>query len=248
MTLPAPLRTFAVIPAVDLRAGRCVRLVQGDPARERVYSDDPVAVARTWAQRGAPWLHVVDLDGAFAGRPVHRDLIEAIARAVLVPVQAGGGVRTLEDVERLLAAGVARVVLGTAALALAPAVAGRFGERVVAALDVRGGRTMVDGWRAAGDDPLDLARRLVDAGIRRFIYTAVSRDGTLTGPDVEAVGAFCRTVQVPVLAAGGVGRPADLAALAEAGAAGAIVGRALYEGRVDLMAVGTGTATGGSAW
>ncbi len=223
-----------VIPAIDLRGGRCVRLIQGDRAHELLYSDDPVAVARHWAGQGARWLHVVDLDGAFAGRPVQLDLIRAIAAATSLPVQVGGGFRTSADLAAGFDAGASRIILGTAAPALA-AEATRLGDRVIASVDVKDGQVTEQGWTVqTGQDPLAAARSLIELGFSRLIYTDARRDGTLEGIDAEAVRHFVREAGVPVIAAGGIASETDLAALASTGVEGVIVGRALYEGRIDL--------------
>lgn len=222
-----------VIPAIDIRAGRVVRLQQGDRRREQVYGDDPVRWALRFRDLGASWLHVVDLDGAFQGRPMHLALVREIA-ALGIPVQLGGGFRSVESIEAGLATGASRIIVGTAARALGAALAG-FGEHVVVSLDARGGRVAVEGWErqtAVGVD--GLARELRDAGVRRFIYTDIDRDGMLAGPNLDALAAFVRTAGVPVIAAGGVSGPADLDAAAAAGVEGVVVGRAVYEGRLDL--------------
>ncbi len=226
-----------IIPAIDLRGGRCVRLLQGDPARMIVYGDDPVAVARRWIGEGAQRLHVVDLDGAFAGHPVQLALVEAIAR-LGVPVQVGGGFRTIEDLEAGFASGADRVILGTAALTLAAAAASRFGPCLVASIDTKDGQTAVGGWTVAtGVDPISLAMSLKARGIRRFIYTDIARDGMLTGPAVAALRTFVSTIAVPVMAAGGVATTADVDALDGTGVEGVIIGRALYEGHITLHAM-----------
>lgn len=236
-----------VIPAIDIRGGRCVRLIQGDAQRERVYADDPVQVAREWTLQGARWLHVVDLDGAFAGRPVHLDLLRAITASTDVPVQAGGGFRTLEDIEAGLDAGAARVVLGTAALGLAEEANRRFGERVAAAVDVKDGRVAAEGWVTFQDsDPATWGRALAARGIRRFIYTDIARDGMLAGPDVAGVAAFIAAMGVPVIASGGVASPEDVRNLERVGVEGVIVGRALYEGGIDLKEASTGMILDGA--
>lgn len=222
-----------VIPAIDIRAGRVVRLQQGDRRREQIYGDDPVRWAARFRDLGASWLHVVDLDGAFQGRPVHLDAVRRIA-ALGIPVQLGGGFRTLESIASGLAAGASRIIVGTAARALGEALA-VFGEQVAVSLDARGGRVAVEGWeRQTGTRIEELAGGLRDQGVRRFIYTDIDRDGMLAGPNLEALAAFVRTAAVPVIAAGGVSGPADLDAAAAAGVEGVIVGRALYEGRLDL--------------
>jgi len=226
-----------VIPAIDLRHRRCVRLIQGDAGRELVYADDPLLVAARWAQQGARWLHVVDLDGALAGRPVQLDLVRAIVQHSGVPVQVGGGFRTAEDVETGLAIGAARVIVGTAASRLAGALSSRYGERVAVAVDVKAGRVAVKGWTEVRDlDPISLGRQLVAQGISRFVYTDAGRDGMLAGPDLDSVRAFMESVGVPVIAAGGIASNRDISALGELGVEGVVVGRALYEGKVDLSA------------
>ncbi|MBI4254706.1 MAG: 1-(5-phosphoribosyl)-5-[(5-phosphoribosylamino)methylideneamino] imidazole-4-carboxamide isomerase [Candidatus Rokubacteria bacterium] len=229
-----------VIPAVDLRGGRCVRLVEGRADRETVFSDDPVAMAVRWAALGAERLHVVDLDGAFAGEPRQTALVAAIARAVApVPVEAGGGLRSLEAVADVLAAGACWAVLGTRAALdggfLADACRAH-GERIIVAVDARGDRVAVRGWTGVTDQMVvDVARRAREAGAGALLYTDVSRDGTELGPNVEATAALARAVPLPVLASGGVGRLEDLARLAAVpGVAGCIVGRALYTGALDL--------------
>jgi phosphoribosylformimino-5-aminoimidazole carboxamide ribotide isomerase len=231
-------RAFEVIPSIDIRGGRCVRLYQGDYARETVYDADPVAVARRWAGLGAPRLHVVDLDAARTGEPVNAALVTAIARAVAVPVQAGGGIRDEATARRYLEAGVRRVVLGTAAVrdpALVERLAAADPEAVVVALDARDGVVRTDGWTVSGGVRAEeLARWMMAAGVRRFLYTDIARDATLTEPNYEALGALVRATGAAVIASGGVARVAQLRRLAAAGAEGAIIGRALYTGDVDL--------------
>ena len=227
-----------IIPAIDLRGGRCVRLVQGDYDRETVFSDDPVATAQRWVSEGAPRLHVVDLDGAREGRPVNADAAGTIIAAVAIPVQVAGGVRDLDAVERWLAAGADRVVLGTAAVrdpTLAQEAARRHGERIAVSVDGRDGLFAAEGWREQTDQRVDdLLRRFVELGVQRFIYTDIGVDGTLTAPNYEAVAALVRATPAPLIAAGGVAEVAHLVRLAGLGVEGAIVGRALYEGRVSL--------------
>jgi phosphoribosylformimino-5-aminoimidazole carboxamide ribotide isomerase len=228
-------------PAIDLRGGRAVRLYQGDYARETVYSDDPVAQAVAFADDGAEWIHVVDLDAARTGRPENRAAIAAIAAAVDVPVQTGGGVRDEAAADALFSAGVARVVIGTAALEQ-PALVGRLAARapVAVGLDARGREVAVRGWEeGSGRDLLDVARQFADVGVEALVVTEIGRDGTLEGPDLAGLAEVLEASALPVIASGGVGTLDDLRRLAALGAAGrelsgAIVGRALYEGAFTL--------------
>jgi phosphoribosylformimino-5-aminoimidazole carboxamide ribotide isomerase len=233
-----------IIPAIDISEGKCVRLLQGDPRRKIVYADDPVAVAKRWIGVGARRLHVVDLDGAFAGRSQHLGIIEAIAQ-LGVALQVGGGFRTLEDLDVGFARGADRLIIGTAAPGLAEAAAARFGDRIAVSIDTKDGETAVQGWTTgSGFTPVHLAIPLVELGVRRFIYTDVARDGMLTGPAVASLLAFVGAVRVPVIAAGGVASPADVEALRTTGVEGVIIGRALYEGLVDFrkMLAGQGSS------
>lgn len=228
--------------AVDIRGGRCVRLRQGDYGAETVYDDDPVARAVQMAGAGAGWIHVVDLDGARSGRPDNASVVAEIAAAVDVPVQAGGGVRTAATAEAWFAAGVERVVLGTAALrdpALVRDLAGA--HRVAVGLDARAGEVVTDGWlQGSGRSVLDVARSFATDGVDAFVVTDISRDGTLTGPDLLGLARMLDAVDVDVVASGGVGSIEDLQALAsiEGGGGrrltGAIVGTALYERRFTV--------------
>jgi phosphoribosylformimino-5-aminoimidazole carboxamide ribotide isomerase len=228
-----------IFPAIDLRGGQCVRLVQGDYARETVFDPDPGAVARRWAEQGASFLHLVDLDGARLGRPVNADGVRAAVRAGGLPCQLGGGIRTEDDLRTALDWGVTRVIVGTRAVRdpeWLAAVCKRFPGRVAVGIDARDGRVQTDGW-LAGSDVLaaDLARSCSTWGVCAIIYTDVSRDGTLTGPNVEATAELARAVpDVPVIASGGVGGLDDVARLARAGIPGCIIGRALYDGRFSL--------------
>jgi len=230
---------FEIVPAVDLKAGRCVRLRQGRADVETVFSDDPVAIARRWEGSGARRLHVVDLDGAFAGRPAQTELVCAMIRAVAVPVQVGGGLREIAHVEAVLEAGARWAVVGTRA-ALDPVflgeVCGRFGEQVMIGIDASDGRVAVDGWtRVLELDALALARDAAAAGAAGIIYTDIARDGTQNGPNLWSTGAVAQAAGIPVFASGGVGSLEDIRQLATvAGLAGVIVGRALYSGAVDL--------------
>lgn len=230
-----------VIPAIDLQGGRCVRLLEGRADRATVFGDDPVLMARRWAAAGAPRLHVVDLDGAFQGAPCHAAVIAAIAAAVPVPVEVGGGLRDLDAVEAALATGARWAVLGTRA-ALEPAfleaACGRWPGRILVGVDARDGRVAVRGWTEVLPlAALDLARRAARAGASAVVYTDVRRDGTGQGPNLEATAALAAGAGVPVIASGGVAGVDDLVQLAAIpGVAGAVVGRALYTGAVDLRA------------
>jgi phosphoribosylformimino-5-aminoimidazole carboxamide ribotide isomerase len=226
-------------PAIDLRHGRCVRLYQGDYARETVYADDPVAQARAFAAEGAPWVHVVDLDAARTGNPRNYDLVAAVAAAVDVPVQCGGGVRDDAAADALLERGVQRVVVGTAALERPDwvrSLAGRCPGGVAVGLDARGRDVAVRGWvQGSGHDLVDVARRFEDAGVAALVVTDIRRDGTLSGPALDQLAAALEATSVDVIASGGVGTLADLRTLSVLEVegrrlAGTIVGRALYEG------------------
>lgn len=227
-------------PAIDLRGGRCVRLQQGDYARETVYGDDPVRVALGFEEAGARWIHVVDLDAALGGGAPNLAAIERVCAAVSCAVQTGGGVRSAADAGERFAAGAARVVVGSAAVAqpeLVDDLAARHPGRVAVGLDARGRDVAVHGWtESTGRDLLDLARRFDREGVAALVVTEIGRDGTMEGPDLGQLAAVLAAVRAPVVASGGVGSLADLRALAglEAGGrrlAGAIAGRALYEGR-----------------
>jgi phosphoribosylformimino-5-aminoimidazole carboxamide ribotide isomerase len=228
-----------IIPAVDIRGGRCVRLYQGDFQRETVFGDDPVAVALSWQEAGATRLHVVDLDGAREGRPVNARVIGHLIEALLIPVEVGGGLRDRRSIDLYLEAGANRVVLGTAAVKdpalLAEAIA-EHGQRIVVGVDARVGMVAVEGWRE--ETPLaaaELMSELAAKGVPRFIYTDALRDGTLQGPDFAAVEAVLARVGVPVIYAGGVSNIADLVRLASLPLEGAIIGQALYTGAVDFQ-------------
>ena len=229
-----------IIPAIDLRGGQVVRLYQGDFRQETVYSGDAVAVALEWQQAGVPRIHVVDLDGARTGRLVNLEAIEAIAAKVTVPLQVGGGIRDLNAMAKLVQAGVQRVVLGTAAVrdpglvrfacqALGP-------EAVVVGLDARDGKVAVQGWSQAVEREVQsLAVAMAALGVLRFIYTDIATDGTMSGPNVEAVAALIQATGAHIIASGGVRSMEDLARLADVGVEGVIVGSALYRGAIDLQ-------------
>ncbi|MFN4033128.1 MAG: 1-(5-phosphoribosyl)-5-[(5-phosphoribosylamino)methylideneamino]imidazole-4-carboxamide isomerase [Fimbriimonadales bacterium] len=232
------MKPLEVIPAIDLRGGYAVRLLQGDYERETRYHDDPVAVAQHWAQRGAPRLHIVDLDGAQAGEPVQVDLIERIARSVDIPIQVGGGIRNETHIQQLLAVGAERVVLGTIAVQnpdFAEQMFRAHGARIALALDVKSGAAATHGWQSVSETPfLEFAQQMAQRGAARIIFTQIERDGTLQGVAFEPLLALLRAVSVPVIASGGVRDESDLKtlhALAQSTTLeGVIVGKALYEG------------------
>ena len=227
-----------IYPAIDLRGGRCVRLVEGDFARETAFDADPGEAAARFADAGAEWLHVVDLDGAKAGEPVNSAAIARIRAAVAMPIQLGGGIRTEAHIAAALASGVDRVILGTAAIqdvGLVERALARWGERIAIGLDARDGKLAASAWLEQTDVlAVDLARRLTAVGARTFIFTDIRRDGTLQGPNLDALGEMVRAVDAAVIASGGVGAIGDIDDILHTGAAGAIIGRALYDGRVDL--------------
>ncbi len=243
-----------LFPAIDLRGGRCVRLYQGDYDQETVYGDDPVAVAIGFADAGARWVHIVDLDAARGDGPRNRPAIAEVAQALAkrgVAVQTGGGVRDVAAVDELLAAGVRRVVIGTAAFA-DPDLVGRAAANhpggVAVGLDARGGQVAVQGWtEASGVGVLDAVARFSDEGVAAFVVTDIARDGTLAGPDIDGLASVCAATDVDVVASGGVGSLDDLRALARLPLAGVIVGKAIYEGRVEVAdALGVLTEAAGS--
>jgi len=231
-----------IFPAIDLRQGRCVRLRRGRPDAETLYSDDPVAVAKRWVREGAQWLHVVNLDGAFGVSSPNLRIAGQIAASVEVPLQFGGGLRTLADIEKALGLGITRVILGTVALHQPQLVAQaieRFGpERIMVSIDAQDGRVAAHGWRELSDlEAVDLARRMRDIGVQRVVYTDISRDGMLTGVNVPATERLARESGLRVIAAGGVASLKDiqmLKAAEESGIEGVIIGQALYTGAISL--------------
>jgi phosphoribosylformimino-5-aminoimidazole carboxamide ribotide isomerase len=229
-----------ILPAIDLRGGRCVRLRQGDYAQETVFGEDPAGMACRWVEQGASFLHLVDLDGARQGHPVNGDSVRRIVEAARVPCQLGGGVRTEEHLAEVLGWGVQRIILGTRALQdpdWCEAMCRRFPGRIAMGIDARAGRVATEGWQNVSDRPaLGLARQCAGWPLAAIVYTDISRDGMLEGPNVEATGELAAAVPVPVIASGGVTTLDDVARLARHRLAGCIVGRALYEGRLDLAA------------
>ena len=231
------MSTFSVIPAIDVLEGRCVRLSEGRREHVTIEGGDPAAAAARFVADGARYLHLVDLDGAFSGRPSPGLVERIVAAASGVPVQIGGGLRDARSVEAAHAAGAARVIVGTAALdpALLTELAGRFGPRLLVAIDTRDGRVVADGWVSESDlSPDELARRCADAGAERLLVTSTRRDGSLAGPDVELLAGVIEGSSLPVLAAGGIASLDDLGRLRALGCEGAIVGSAIWAGRFGL--------------
>ena len=228
-----------IIPSIDLKAGRCVRLFQGDFQQETVFSDDPVAVALGWQEQGAHLLHLVDLDGAADGTPANLPIIEDIAEALGIPVQVGGGIRARVTADRLIAAGVARVVIGTAAIEDPSLVEGLCrdysSESTVVAVDARNGLVAIRGWTEGSEvGAMDLAKSMAKLGVPRLLYTDISRDGTLTSPNFEANAELVRETGLKVQASGGVSALEHVAQLAHTGVEGVIIGTALYRGTITL--------------
>jgi phosphoribosylformimino-5-aminoimidazole carboxamide ribotide isomerase len=230
-----------ILPAIDLRGGKCVRLTQGDYARETVFGDDPVAMARRWVGDGARALHLVDLDGAREGKPVNRDVIRRIVQAVDVPCQVGGGLRTEEDIKETLEAGVARVVLGTRALddpAWVRQMAQIYPKRIVLGLDARDGKVATHGWLNTSEvTVLDVAREFANWPLYAIVYTDIARDGMLQGPNLDGLASLAEAVPLPVIASGGVTTLQNVRDLMKRKLFGCIIGRALYEGKIDLSTV-----------
>ena len=228
-----------VIPAIDLRGGRCVRLHQGDFQRETVFSDDPLSTALHWQEEGGPRLHVVDLDGAASGEPVHLNVIASIVSALGIPVQVGGGIRTAETARAWLEAGVDRVVIGTAAVRnpqMVEEVCRTHGkDRVVVSIDAREGMVALQGWTESSEvSVMELSRKMAGLGVARLLYTDIARDGMLSGPDIETNAELAKDSGMAILASGGVSSAEDIRQLLGTGVEGVIVGRALYAGTVSL--------------
>jgi len=230
-------------PAIDLKDGRCVRLKRGEMGKATIFNDDPAAQARTFASQGFSHLHIVDLNGAFAGKPVNASAVEAILAAVPTPLQLGGGIRSLDVMEAWLSRGIARVILGTVAVrepALVHDACRRFPGRIAVGIDAKGGKVAVEGWATVSElEATELAQRFEGAGVAALIYTDIDRDGVLAGLNLAATAALGRAVSIPVIASGGLAGLADVEALLRPEyrrIAGAIAGRALYDGRLDARA------------
>src|SRR5512133_3936982 len=230
-----------VIPAIDLKEGKCVRLEQGLMDKDTIFNDNPAAQARAWQDQGAEMLHIVDLDGAFAGEPRNRAAIEAIVAAITIPSQLGGGIRDIETIEAYLSLGLSRVIIGTAAQRnpeLVKEACLRFPGRIVVGIDAKDGMVAVQGWaEVTGITAVDLARKFEDCGVAAIIYTDISRDGMLQGPNLEATKALAEAVSIPVIASGGVSSLKDiqnLMAIEASGVTGVITGKAVYTGAIKL--------------
>lgn len=225
-------------PAIDIRGGKAVRLVEGDFDRETAFDADPVDAARRWATAGAEWIHIVDLDGARSGSGANRDAIARIRDTVTCRIQLGGGIRSLETIAGLLDSGIDRVILGSIAVTdpqvVIDAVA-RHGDRIAVGLDARDGKLATSGWETQTDaDAFETARVMGDAGVEHIVFTDIRRDGTLTGPNVEALRRMVASTTAGVIASGGIGSADDVLGLRDTGVSGVIIGRALYDGRIDL--------------
>ena len=227
-----------IVPAVDIKGGRCVRLYQGDYGQETVFDEDPVTAALTWYSQGARWLHIVDLDGAAAGEPKNMDVVEEIMKQTGLSVELGGGIRSEEVAERLLHQGISRIILGTAAIenrALVKKLCQRFGEAIAVSLDARDGKIAIRGWQKnTVVEVLQLCREMVEAGVRRLVYTDIKRDGSLTEPNFDMIKKLLGEVDVPVIVAGGISRLEHLRRIKQLGAEAAIIGKALYTGDINL--------------
>lgn len=229
---------FEIIPAIDILKGKCVRLKQGRYDAETVYFADPVEAAKKWEAAGAKRLHVVDLDGARTGTPENIDLIKSIVKEVSIPVQVGGGIRMQSLIAELIKFGVDRVVLGTTAIKnpnLLEGICEKFGEKIAVAIDAKGKFAAAEGWMyVSKKDVLTLAKEAIGFGVGRFIYTDISKDGMLEGPNLSAIQKFSSSINVPVIASGGITSKGDVEKLKEAGLEGCIVGKALYDGKIKL--------------
>ena len=233
---------MVIFPAIDIRGGKCVRLFKGDFAQETVFSDKPEEMAAKWEAQGGKFLHLVDLDGALAGKSVNLDVVKRIVDTVKIPVELGGGIRTMENIDEVLSLGVQRVILGSVAVknpALVKEACQKYGDRVVVGIDAKDGIVAVDGWGVSGDvDVTVLAKEMAKAGVKTIIYTDISRDGTLSGVNVEATARLARESGVKIVASGGVKSLDDIEALLpyeKDGIEGVIVGKSIYTGSLDLQ-------------
>lgn len=227
-----------LFPAIDIRGGKCVRLIQGDYDQEIIYNDSPTAMAKEWEKQGAAYIHVVDLDGAKTGDSLNKEAIQAIAGSVSIPVQVGGGIRSMDIIDAHIAAGVSRVIIGTAAIQdqqfLKDAVA-KYGDRIAVSIDARNGFVATDGWTKTSDvKAVDLLQELAEIGVRTVVYTDILKDGMLQGPNFVELEMMDRASDIDIIASGGVSTDEDVAQLRELNLYGAIIGKALYEGKLSL--------------
>lgn len=229
---------FEVIPAIDILGGKCVRLKQGSYDAPVIYANDPVEMAKKWEAEGAVRIHVVDLDGARTGRPENVDIIKAIIKEVRVPIQIGGGIRNFSVISELIQFGADRVILGTTAIKnpnLISTTCDKFDDKIAVAIDAKGNFAAGEGWMyVSKKDVLTLAKEAIDLGVKRFVYTDISRDGMLEGPNLTGIKKFIAEINVPVIASGGITAKEDIESLKQTGAEGCIVGKALYEGKIKL--------------
>lgn len=227
-----------IFPAIDIRGGQCVRLKQGDFNQETVYSSNPSEMAKKWEEDGAEFIHVVDLDGAKDGEGKNLSVIEEIVKSVNVPVQLGGGIRTMEYIDKLIEAGVSRVILGTAVIekeGFAEMAVEKYGDKIAVSLDAKNGYVATKGWTHTTDiKAIDVAKKLEKIGVKTIIYTDISKDGMLIGPNFDETGALNESVNIDIIASGGVGSVEDVKRLTEMNVYGAIIGKALYDGKVSL--------------
>jgi len=228
-----------IYPAVDIKDGRCVRLLQGEFYKVTVYSDDPLEMALKWESLGAEYLHVVDLDGARTGEPKNISITSKIAAKLNIPVQLGGGIRSIETIEKVISMGIRRVILGTSAVKnpdLVKQAVENFRENIVIGIDAKDGKVAIDGWEKTSEfTAIDFANKMVELGAKTIIYTDISRDGMLTGPNLDAMREMAQSVDAEIIASGGVSNLKDIKNLKETGVSGVIVGKALYTGNVDLQ-------------
>lgn len=227
-----------IIPAIDIIEGKCVRLIKGDFNKKTVYSNDPVMIARSWESKGANRIHIIDLDGAKSGRPINKDIILKIIKEVNIPVQVGGGVRSIDTIEEYINNGASKVILSSVIFEdehLLKEALTKYPNNIIVSLDVRKEKVLIHGWLKKTEfNYIDIGKKLKDLGVKEFIYTNIERDGTLNSPDIEGLKRFITNVRVPTIASGGVSTLEDIKRIKEIGATGVIIGKALYEGKINL--------------
>ena len=230
-----------IYPAIDIKEGKCVRLKQGNFENTTVYSNNPIEMAKKWEQFGAQYLHIVDLDGARSGKSINREIIQKIVHELSIPIQLGGGIRTLQDVERALNDGVQRVILGTSAVKnpeLVKEAVKQYGERIVVGIDAKDGMVAIEGWeQISACSAIDFAKQMEQIGVQTIVYTDIAKDGMLEGPNIEAMKEMTQSVSIDVIASGGVSSKYDIIQLKETEVEGVIIGKALYTGNIDLRDV-----------